>query len=168
MGERQERGPHRHSTDVVDRAVDRVDDPLRVAAVVAELLAEYTLAATRRCDQRANRLFRCPVGFRHRREVRLRVDAQVERAEPCRGQRVRRVRQREREGEVGVHSNARPAASTSASSPGRPTTWTPLTASAGQPRALNGNVYSVIAARTSSSTQTTAGTGHESTGVTST
>ena len=50
------------------------------------------------------------------------------------------IREPKAEREIGVHSNARPAASTSASSPGRPTTCTPPTARAGQPSALNGNV----------------------------
>ena len=50
--EREQRRPDRDAAHVVPRAVDRVDDPADVAAVVAELLAEHALAGPPRRDER--------------------------------------------------------------------------------------------------------------------
>jgi len=81
--ESQQRRPDRDAPDVRLRPVDRVDDPLRVASVVSELLAVDALATPRRCDDRADRLLGRTVGVRDRRQVGLRVDVEVECAEPA-------------------------------------------------------------------------------------
>src|SRR3954447_7740340 len=102
--QRQQRRPHRHATDEVRRAVDRVDDPLRIAAVVAELLAEHALPAARGRDPLTDHLLGAAVGLRDGREVRLGVDAQVGRAKARRRDRVSGVRECVREAKVVVHA----------------------------------------------------------------
>src|SRR5207247_4525263 len=111
-----------------------------------------------------------------RRQVGLRVDAQVGGAKPRQRDRVGDVGKLVREAKVGVHS-ANPAASTSASSPLRPTSCTDAgnpssaspagAASAGQPSAFNGNVNRVSSPRISVSTTSAGGGTKASVGVTS-
>ncbi len=95
-----------HAAHVVPRPVDRVDDPARRGAVVAELLAEHALAGALARDELADRLLGGAVGLRDRRQVGLRLDDEVERAEARERDRVGGVGEAVREGEVGVAAHA--------------------------------------------------------------
>jgi len=97
----EQRRPHRHAAHVRRGAVDRVDDPLDVPAVVAELFTEHALAAPRVPDAIAHGLLGVAVSLRNRRQVGLRVDAQVERAKATHRDRVCDVRELVREVERG-------------------------------------------------------------------
>ena len=64
--EREQRAPDRDAAHVVHRPVDRVDDPARRAAVVAELLAVDALARALARHEGADRLLGGAVGLRDR------------------------------------------------------------------------------------------------------
>ena len=98
--ERDQRRPDRQPARVLLRAVDRVEPPADVSLLDAELLACDRLAAVAR-DARAQRLLDRAVRLRHRRQVRLRLDAEVERAVVPHREDVRLVGERERVLEVG-------------------------------------------------------------------
>ena len=83
-------------------SIGSMTHPLVSAA--AALLAEDGLARTFALDPRAQPLLDGGVGIRDRRQVGLRLDAEIARAEPRQRDRVCVVREREREGEVGVHA----------------------------------------------------------------
>ena len=118
VGVRDQRGPDRDPARVVPRPVDRIEDPARVVAP-ALLLAEDGLARALPLDPCPQRVLDGPVGLGDRRQVGLRLDAEVGCAK--RGARSRRRRRRGRartRGRGWDHcSSSLPTASTSASSP---------------------------------------------------
>src|SRR5262249_3083214 len=75
----------------------------RGAVFSGALLAEHHFSTTPPGDERAHRLLRRPVGLRDRGQVRLRLDAQVERAKARERDRVGGVGELVRETKVGVH-----------------------------------------------------------------
>jgi hypothetical protein len=84
-------------------SVDRIEDPADpAAAVLAELLANDRVAWALTGDRRSERLFGLSVGRGDRRQVDLRLDSELGRAEVLRRDVVREVGEREREGEVVV------------------------------------------------------------------
>src|SRR5205814_6263829 len=104
--------PDRQTPHVVARAVDRIDDPpyRRVPAApvpAARLLAEHRLTAPALPDSRAHRLLGGAVRLRHRSQIRLRLDTQIERTEARERDRVGGVRKLVREAEVGLHGPPR-------------------------------------------------------------
>ena len=101
--EREQRRPRRDAAHVVPRAVDRVDDPARGAAVVAELLAEHALAVRARATRSRMASSAARSASRDRRQVGLRLDSQVERAEPRERDRVGGIGKLVREAKIGAH-----------------------------------------------------------------
>jgi hypothetical protein len=110
--QREQRRPPGHAADVVLRAVDRVDDPAaRAAPLGAELLPEDGVAGARGGEPLADELLGGLVGLGDRREVRLRLDAQVVGPEAAERDLVGASDELEGEGEVGVDAGTLFAAS---------------------------------------------------------
>src|SRR5207237_441950 len=102
--ERDERSPDRDPAGEVLRAVDRVDDPAYGAAVVVSLfLAEDAFARPVLRDSLADHSLDGAVCVGDRRQVGLRLDVQVGRAEARHGYRVGGVCELERIAKIGVH-----------------------------------------------------------------
>jgi hypothetical protein len=101
--ERDQRRPDRNPTGVVARAVDRVDDPAALAgAARPELLAEDAVGGPGRGETCAQVALDGAVGLGDGRQVGLRLDGEVGGPEARQRDRVGRVRELEREREVGV------------------------------------------------------------------
>jgi hypothetical protein len=101
--ERDQRRPDRNPAGVVACAVDRVDDPAPLAgAARPELLAEDAVGGPRRGEARAQVPLDGAVGLGDGRQVGLRLDGEVVGAETRQRDRVGRVRELEREREVGI------------------------------------------------------------------
>ena len=150
--ERDQRRPERDPAHVVPGAVDRVEDPARPVARRAVLLADHPVPGPLVLDPLSQRALDGAVGLGDRRQVGLRLDAEVRAPEPSERDRVGVVREREGEGELGgserrlerapggehervVARAARRAGPTPAD---RPPPAPHGSASAGQPSALNG------------------------------
>ena len=102
--ERDQRRPHGNPARVVPRPVDRVDDPPAPSrAGRALLLAEDRVAAALGAEHRPQLVLDLAVGLRHRRQVGLRLDDEVTGAEARERDRVRRVREPQRELEIRAH-----------------------------------------------------------------
>jgi hypothetical protein len=105
LGEHDHRRPHGDPARVVASAVDRVEDPAaRVFAAL--LLAEDRLTRPLACEPRAQGRLDGTVGLRDGCQVGLRLDTEIERAEPCERDRVSVVGERQGELEVGAHRPA--------------------------------------------------------------
>ena len=103
--ERDQRREERDPAHVVLRRVDRVHDPAAsVALVVAVLLADDHVVGPLAREHGADRLLDGLVGLRDGRQVGLRLDAQVGRAEARERELVGRVRERESQVEVRRHA----------------------------------------------------------------
>jgi hypothetical protein len=89
--ERDQRRPDGHAAREVLRPVDRVDDPSDRAAVIAFLLAQHAFAGASDCDSLPQCALDGAVGIRDRRQVRLGLDLEIERAEPRQAQGVGEV-----------------------------------------------------------------------------
>ena len=102
--ERDQGRPDGNAARVVPRPVDRVDDPPSPArAGRALLLAEDRVAAALGAEHRPQLVLDLAVGLRHRRQVGLGLDDEVTGPEAREGDRVRRVREPQRELEIGAH-----------------------------------------------------------------
>ncbi len=101
--EGDQRREDRDPAHEVHRPVDRIEHPpSRGVAILSQLLAQDALAGTVGRDARAQRPFDLAIDLRHRRQVGLRLDAEVERPEARQGDRVGEIREGEGEREVGV------------------------------------------------------------------
>jgi hypothetical protein len=105
--ERDQARPDRDPAREVPGPVDRVEDPARgrVACLAAALLlAEHRLAGPLGGEPLAQRPLDGTIGVGHRTQVGLALDAQVGRAEPRQRERVGKVGELEREGEIRAHA----------------------------------------------------------------
>jgi hypothetical protein len=117
--ERDQRGPDGHAAREVLRPVDRVDDPPDRASVVALLLAQHAFAGADDRDSLPQRALDGSVGIRDRRQVRLGLDLEIQRAESRQAQRVGEVGELEGEGKVAGGDPRTLAGSSAADAPAR-------------------------------------------------